>query len=178
MAPITVKIRHYTGTCGGTVKWVSSKLYTYEFKDGINMKQLPLDFDVGDVWIMTKGDWQRSWRDVRRIEAVGHLDVIYAAPGLNFYHTKDHFLSMEKILKKKLITWEIGREPSLLVIRSYDLLALLYDHRRRSIRRWVIFSTWLVRFRLRRFVTRAKGPFQLGGMIYEYEPDFSKYINS
>jgi hypothetical protein len=143
---------------------------------------------------MTKGDWQRSWRDVRRIEAVGHLDVIYAAPGLNFYHTKDHFLSMEKILKQKLITWEIGREPSLLVIRtsfsnvdisgdsaklgSYDLLALLYDHRRRSIRRWVIFSTWLVRFRLRRFVTRAKGPFQLGGMIYEYEPDFSKYINS
>jgi hypothetical protein len=33
------------------VKWVSSKLYTYEFKDGINMKQLPLDFDVGDVWV-------------------------------------------------------------------------------------------------------------------------------
>ena len=119
---------------------------------------------------------------------------MYTVPGLNFYHTTDRFLSMRRILQQKLITWEIGQEPSLLVIRksywnvdiscdsarlgSFDLLTLLCDHRRRSIKAWIIFSTWLVRFRLHRFVTRAKGPFQLGGMTYGYEPDFSQYMKS
>ncbi|EDR11157.1 uncharacterized protein LACBIDRAFT_315655 [Laccaria bicolor S238N-H82] len=142
------------------------------------MNQLPLDFnDLRDVWIVTKGDWQRSWRNVRRLEAVGR-DIIYAAPGLNFYHTTDRFLSMKKILQQKLITWEVGQEPSLQVIRSFDLLALLCDHRRSSILPWDIFSPWVVRFRLHRFVTRAKGPVQLGGMTYGYEPDFSQYMKS
>ena len=31
---------------------ISSKLYTFEFKDGIDMHQLPLDFDdLRDVWV-------------------------------------------------------------------------------------------------------------------------------
>ncbi|EDR02418.1 uncharacterized protein LACBIDRAFT_295395 [Laccaria bicolor S238N-H82] len=176
---IKVKLRHFTSTYGGKLNWLSSKLYTFEFTDGIDLQKLPLDFDdLRDVWIITKGDWQRSWRNIKRLKAPGHPDVIYVAPGLNFFHTTDRFLSTSKILQQRLITWEVGQEPSLLVIRSFDLLALLCDHRRRSILGWVKFSTWSVRSRLHRFVTRAKGPFQLGGMTYGHEPDFSQYMKS
>lgn len=178
MAPLTVKIRHFNSKCG-RLNWVSSKLYTFEFRDGIDMNRLPLDFDdMRDVWIVTKGDWQCNWRNIRRLEGVGHSDIIYAAPGLNFYHTTDRFLSMKKILQQRLITWEVGQDPSLLVIRSFDLLPLLCRHGRSSILPWIKFSLWVVRLRLHRFVTRAKGPVQLGTMSYGYEPDFSQYMKS
>ncbi|KIK00573.1 hypothetical protein K443DRAFT_599425 [Laccaria amethystina LaAM-08-1] len=125
MAPITVDVFQIDDVYAQGGKVLTQRQFTFEFTDGFNLNQLPLDLRVGHYWIITKGDPWRLWKDTR-LEVINDFGVRYYAHAMDFYLIlESHHLPMEKIIDKGFIIWERGTRPSIQVISELDLLFTL-----------------------------------------------------
>jgi len=131
-------------------------------------------------------------------EVIGHSDVMYRAPCVNFYLSSElnPFLSMEKIIERGLLTWEEEWPHPLLMVISTStsksdtllhkylanlgtthLLYTLCRPKQTSIKEQLSRLLHVAGARLRQIITGSE-KFRPCTWDHNYKPDFSEYINS